>query len=224
MKTFFYFFTSMVTLVFQPQLQESTSLCTIDGKVVDKDSGEPIIFGPVVLYRNEVLITGTETDVDGYYKITDIQPGTYDMEASYVGYNPQMIKGLEIRPGRTIRVNFDIDSDCVFIRNVEIIHCHGKLIEIDNTTIASNVTAEKITNLPTKQINSNYAHKAGMYIRQGEDITVTSGRSDETVYYLNGVAIKGEMIPQMLHDTLLGGLESQYENIKETEKSKDNKY
>ena len=35
---------------------------TIEGKVTDAKSGEPILFGTIALYRGGVLITGTETD------------------------------------------------------------------------------------------------------------------------------------------------------------------
>jgi len=223
MKTFFYILSSMMMMVFQPHLQQSEPLATIEGKVVEKETNEPILFGTVGLYRNGILIADTETDFDGNYKLNDIQPGAYDMEASYVGYNPQRITGIVISVGRTNRVNFDISTDRVLLNSVDIINANVKLIEIDNTTIGSNVTAEKIKHLPTKRINEISSVAAGLSGRDGGDISIRSGRCNENTYFLDGVRVVEDMIPQseVVHDSLLGGLESQYENIKEIEESKD---
>ena len=58
---------------------------TLEGKVTDAVTGEPILFGTVALYKNDVLITGTDTDLDGNYFFSDMDPGNYDVEVSYVG-------------------------------------------------------------------------------------------------------------------------------------------
>ena len=61
-------------------LQAQTSL---GGKVIDEESKEPISFGTIALFKNGVLVTGTETDVEGYFNFPDMDPGLYDVEASY---------------------------------------------------------------------------------------------------------------------------------------------
>ncbi len=193
-----------------------TAQTTIEGKVKDKESNEPILFGSVALYRGGVLITGTETDFDGNYTIADVQPGTYDMEASYVGYNPQRITGIVISAGRTNRVNFDMSTDAVLMETVEIIEYKVPLIEIDNTTQGTTVTAEKIRSLPTKQINAIAATAAGISSRDGGDISIRGSRSNETVYFLDGVRVTGDMIPQSEIEQLqvvVGGVEARYGDV-----------
>ena len=49
---------------------------SLQGSVKDADSDEAILYGNVALYRGGVLITGTQTDFDGYYSITELDPGT----------------------------------------------------------------------------------------------------------------------------------------------------
>lgn len=193
-----------------------TAQTTIEGKVKDKETNEPIIFGSVALYRGGVLITGTETDFDGNYIIGDVQPGTYDMEASYVGYNPQRITGIVISAGRTNRVNFDMTTDAVVMETVEIIEYKVPLIEIDNTTQGTTVTAEKIRVLPTKQINAIAATAAGISSRDGGAISIRGSRSNETVYFLDGVRVTGDMIPQSEIEQLqvvVGGVEARYGDV-----------
>ena len=58
---------------------------TIRGFVYEKATGEPVIFTNVVL-RGTVI--GATTDVNGYYYISKIVPGTYTLEVTYIGFDP----------------------------------------------------------------------------------------------------------------------------------------
>ncbi|MBK9737487.1 MAG: carboxypeptidase-like regulatory domain-containing protein [Saprospiraceae bacterium] len=144
----------------------------ISGKVTDAKTGESILFGSVNLYQNGTLIQGTETDLDGNYFISNVTPGSYDMEASYVGYTSQKLTGIVIEAGKTNRVNFSLSDDDLM--NMEIVVKAYKipLIEFDNTSQGSTVTAEKIRSLPTKNINNIVATAAGISSRNGDDISV----------------------------------------------------
>ncbi len=55
----------------------------IRGFVYDESNGEPIIFTNVVL---EGTTMGATTDINGFYSITKVEPGTYTVVCSYIGY------------------------------------------------------------------------------------------------------------------------------------------
>jgi len=57
---------------------------TIRGFVYDKATGEPVIFTNVIL---KGTTTGAATDVNGYYSISKIAPGTYTLMVTYLGYD-----------------------------------------------------------------------------------------------------------------------------------------
>ena len=61
---------------------------TLKGKVTDAELGDPMPFCSVILFLNGNQVTGVNTDLDGEYTIKPIQPGTYDVVVSFVGYNP----------------------------------------------------------------------------------------------------------------------------------------
>ena len=50
----------------------------------DEENGEPIIFTSVYLKGTTF---GTATDVNGYYNITQIKPGSYVLMVTYIGYD-----------------------------------------------------------------------------------------------------------------------------------------
>ena len=62
----------------------NASAQTITGRLVD-DGGQPIVFANVALYADTVLQTGTTTGEDGTFSI-ECGNGTYNLVASYVGY------------------------------------------------------------------------------------------------------------------------------------------
>ncbi len=187
---------------------------SLEGKVTDAATGEAILFGTVALYKNDVLITGVDTDLDGNYFFSDIDPGTYAIEASYIGYTPQKQIGVVVKAGRTNRLDFAI-SEGVLMDAVEIVEYTIPLIEIDNTTSGATVTAEAIRSLPTKSINAIAATTAGISSTDGGAISIRGSRTDATVYYVDGVRVSG-LIPQSEIDQLqviTGGVEAKYGDL-----------
>src|SRR5690625_1982193 len=89
------------------------SQTSIEGKVTEESSDEPIIFGSVALYHNDVLVTGTETDENGHYAISQIDPGTYDIAVSYVGYQTRRVNGIVLHAGRTTRIDIKMSSGTI---------------------------------------------------------------------------------------------------------------
>ena len=78
------------------------------------------------------------------------------------------------------------------------------------------MTAKKIRALPTKQVNAIAATSAGISSRDGGDISVRGSRSNETVYFLDGVRVSGNMIPQSEIEQLqvvIGGIEARYGDV-----------
>ncbi len=187
---------------------------SLEGKVTDAASGEAILFGTVALYKNDVLISGTETDLDGNYFFSNLDPGTYDIESSYIGYTAQRQVGVVVNAGRTNRLDFSI-SEGVLIDAVQIVAYKVPLIEIDNTTSGATVTAEAIRSLPTKNVNAIAATTAGIASTDGGAISIRGSRSNGTAYYVDGVRVTG-LIPQSEIDqmqVITGGVEAKYGDL-----------
>ena len=68
------------------------------------------------------------------------------------------------------------------------------LIERDNTTQGKVVTREEIRKLPNKSINGIVAQVAG--VSSSNDMTLRGSRSQATSYYIDGIRVSGNLIPQ----------------------------
>ena len=126
MKTIFILLLSVITSSF------CFSQTSLSGTVTDAESDEPIIFGTIALYQNDVLITGIETDFDGFYTITEINSGIYDVVFSYTGYAELKITDVIISEGKinelNVKMNDGLFYECIHSRNVR------PLIQKDNLT------------------------------------------------------------------------------------------
>jgi len=90
----------------------------IRGKILDKASGEPLMFTNVMIQNSNPPI-GAQTDLDGNYEIR-VAPGTYSLIVSYVGYTDNIIGDVEVVKSNPQVVNFFMEVEGVTIATVEV--------------------------------------------------------------------------------------------------------
>ena len=168
----------------------------LSGKVTDSKSGEVLIFATVKVFQAGKFIQGTETDIDGNYFFSAPPVGLIDIEVQYVGYEAIMIKNFEIKLGKDHRLDLKMNIDNNILNEVQIVAYKVPLVEIDNTSQGTTITAEKIRTLPTKSVDAITTTVAGVSSSTGAEISVRGSRSNETVYFLDGVRVNGNLIPQ----------------------------
>ncbi|CAM2005209.1 TonB-dependent receptor [Acanthopleuribacter pedis] len=81
----------------------------ISGTVFDKDQGGE-------LPTASVRVDGTDrvvfADVNGFYKIAGLAPGTYSLTAEFAGFTPQTVEQIEVASG-TVTVNFELGQNAL---------------------------------------------------------------------------------------------------------------
>ncbi len=172
------------------------------GKATDAETGEPILFASVALYRNGVLLAGTETDFDGNYTFSNIDPGEYDVEVSYLGYEKQQIGGVQVLAGQANQLDIELSSTGVVLEEIVVTEYKVPLVEQDHTTSGAVITSDKIRNLPTRNLRMLSGATSGIAGRKSgkggeETITMRSTRSDATVYYIDGVRVESGRMPEV---------------------------
>lgn len=193
----------------------SMAQTSLEGQVVD-DSGDPVLFGAVAVFLNDVLVTGTQTDFDGNYSIPNLDPGTYDVEASYVGMQTKRIAGVVVTANKANRLDITLSTG-VTLAEVEVVDYKVPLIEQDNTSTGAIKTAEQIRNLPVKDINSIATAAAGLSSNgDGDKVNIRGARDNQTNYYIDGIRVNGKMIPQTEIEqlqVLTGGISAKYGDV-----------
>ena len=193
---------------------------SLEGKVSDEASAEPVMFATVALYKEGVLMSGVDTDFDGNFFFTDIDPGTYDVEFSFLGYATNRIEGVVVKEGKVNRVDSKMVEESEMIETIIVTGYKVPLVEFDNTTQGGTITAEDIRALPTKDIQALAATTAGISTIDGGDVSIRGSRDNSTFYYIDGVRVNaatvGNNIPQAEIEqmqVITGGIEAKYGDV-----------
>lgn len=79
----------------------------IAGTVVGAESGETFIGVNVII---KGTTQGASSDVDGEFRISDVEPGTYTIVASYLSYADYTVKDVEVDAGETTNIDIAMKS------------------------------------------------------------------------------------------------------------------
>lgn len=184
----------------------------LKGQVVD-DSGEPVSFANIVLEVGGTMVGGATSDFDGYYDINPIPPGTYELKATFVGYNAFVMRGVVIAANKITFQNIKMTSGAIDLDDVEVIDYKVPLISKDQTQTGASVTAEEIAKLPSRSAEAVAATVGGVYSEDGGTPNMRGARSDGTAYYIDGVRVSSSSVPQSAIDqidVILGGTPAMY--------------
>lgn len=84
---------------------------SVAGTLTDKEtSGQPLPFANVLI---KGTTKGTTSDFDGNYSITNMEPGTYTIEFSFVGYQSVEKANVVVTAGNTTTVNQEMSAGAI---------------------------------------------------------------------------------------------------------------
>ena len=111
----------------------------ISGTVTDSTSGETLPGVSVVVAGTQL---GAVTGPDGTYQITGIEPGTYTLRASFVGYGNEVVEGVEVEEGETSTVDFTMAQTVEALDEVVVVG-YGEQEVGDVTGVVQTVEEEE---------------------------------------------------------------------------------
>ncbi|NVO03419.1 MAG: TonB-dependent receptor [Bacteroidetes bacterium] len=90
---------------------------TIKGKVFNSINNDPLPFVNVVIQGTTV---GASSDVNGNYEISNLKPGLYNLEASFVGFVKKSVLEVEVLNSKPTFVDFALNQTATKLNDVEI--------------------------------------------------------------------------------------------------------
>ncbi len=95
--------TLVLLLLAMPALAFAQNSGKLAGRIVDSDTGDGLPGATVVI---EGTSFGTATDLDGNYFIIGVPVGTYNVLASFVGFQTRKVEDVQISTGYTREIDF----------------------------------------------------------------------------------------------------------------------
>jgi len=116
---------------------------TIRGFVYEKESGEPVLFTNVYLYKTSI---GAPTDANGYFAITRIPPGEYILMVTYVGFDTLNIP-ISIKANDLISKKLYLSKSTVTLNEINVSAARQDKVRETQTSIIK-ITPKDIQQIP----------------------------------------------------------------------------
>ncbi len=167
----------------------------IAGRVTDASNGEPLV-GCNVLIKG--TSSGTSTDANGEYFIINLNPGSYNVEFSMIGYAKYTVSGVQVNVDVTTPLNAALSTEAVQMTGVEVT-AERPAIEHTLTSSKQIVSGNLATDLAVATVNDVVKTLPGV-TEEGGEIHLRGGRSGEEMYLVDGASVVnpimgGEAIP-----------------------------
>ena len=168
----------------------------IAGKVIDSESGEPLIGANVVISATirdgrEIPLEnlmGAACDLNGEYFIINVPPGAYVVKASMMGYTSVNKTDVRVRVDYTTPVDFTLTATTIELDEIRVV-ADREIIKHDLTASAASVNAETIEMLPVNSVGEILDLQAGLVRDSDGQLHIRGGRATEVGYMIDGVQV-----------------------------------
>lgn len=116
----------------------------VRGVVRELSTGEPLMAAPVTLNQNGKMITAVLSDVEGKYELKNVNPGLYDLEVKYLGFQTMKIE-LSVMPNKVLIQDVNMEEEAVFLDEVIVATATRDVQEARTTATTAMVRAERET-------------------------------------------------------------------------------
>jgi len=169
-----------------PTLCVGQNVGKIAGRVSDAETGETLQFANIVIVGTPM---GGMSLADGLYAILNVAPGTYDVQASFMGYKPVRVEGVVVNPGLTQIVDFSLEKTVAAELEPIIVQAERPIVQVDVTSTRHIMSSDEVKSLPVDNptnivnfISGSSVDARGSHIR--------GGREDEVGYYVDNSPIQ----------------------------------
>jgi len=163
----------IITILFLLLLLPAMALAQgkLRGQITDQETGEPLIGANVIIVGTSY---GAATDLNGEYIILNLDANTYEVKASYIGYQTKTISNVRINADLTTGLDFQLPAEGIQVGTVEIV-AERPLVNKYNTNANRITTSDDIEALPIRGVDNILATTAGVVL-QDNQIFIRGGR------------------------------------------------
>lgn len=164
-------------------LSISLALAGTTGKIkglVTDQNGEVLIGVNVLI---EGTTQGAVTDINGFYQIVNVKPGTYTLVFRYIGFAEQRVTNVRVIVDKTTEISIKLSEETIEGEEIVVV-AKQPIVEVDRTTTTATIGEEELNNLPILNVSEAIELQAGV---NGGNFR--GGRVGEVAYLVNGVSI-----------------------------------
>ena len=159
----------------------------VSGIITAEATNEPLANVTVTIVGTSSVAT---TNDAGYYVMTNIPPGGYDVKVELTGYGTETVEGAKVLAGLTTTLNFALKASEVVTLEGITVTAVKPLIKKDVTQTTRIIEAEDIAAMPRDSVNGILQTLPGVSVLNSTgSLHVRGGRSTEVKYLIDGIPI-----------------------------------
>jgi len=91
---------------------------TIRGKVIEKETQSEIVGAEVYLTTDTTKKTGTTTDVNGDFRLDNVEIGRHSLKISFIGYSDVYLSNIIVDAGKEVILNIYTDRGKIILETL----------------------------------------------------------------------------------------------------------
>ena len=159
------------------------------GKITDADSDHPLEGASIFLRGTHI---GTATDLDGWYVIHNLQPGTYSLTVSFVGYRKLENISFTIANGDTVQRDFALERTVLKTDEVTVTATRGSSLITEVPASVDVLTSDLIERQNPPNLAEVLDNVQGVFVRDYgglsgmKTISLRGSNSEQVLVLLDG--------------------------------------
>jgi len=179
----------IISLIIFSSVSAQSSRGGITGKVVDKISKEPLPGVNVIIVGTNI---GAATDLKGEYIIEGLEPGIYQVRASFIGYDAQIKSDIVVNNVRPANVLFELMESVIELGGITVQSDYFYMDPTELNSIAS-FSYEEIRRAPGgfEDVVRALSVLPGVAVASAgrNDLIVRGGSPSENLYVVDGFVV-----------------------------------
>lgn len=175
----------------------------VTGRITNAETGEPLLGANVLIEKTNI---GASTDLEGYYVILNVMPGTYDLKVLMMGYTQQRVEGLKVSLDVTTKMDF-ILFPTVLVGEEVVVTAQSPIVQRDLTASKQIVRGEDISQMPVEEFVDVLELQAGIIKDSEGRIHIRGGRASEVNYLIDGISVTDPFAGELSVEVENAGIE-----------------
>ena len=184
-----FLFLLAVTLLLAPTYASAQETGGIAGTVVESKTGEGLPGANVVI---KGTYYGGTSDIDGNVRIERVNPGSYTVEVSLLGYKLVRFTNVKVEAGKTTTLRAKLEETVLTLDQDIVVIGERPLFDIVETASRRNVQQADIQAAGVQNVQGVVAMQPGVVLSDNE-IHIRGGRTHENAFLLDGISIQDPM-------------------------------
>ncbi len=183
------FLSFIFLVIIVTSLSGQSEVGTLEGRVVDARDGNPLWNANIVVVGAS---KGAATDADGYYTVLEMQPGTYEIRFSMIGYRTVVKNRVVIKPGKPTMLDIELNEEIGTEEAIKVKPTYFEEVE-DHPVSTRNMDYEEIAAQPGGNFDISRSISAMPSVVSSADtdneIIVRGGNYGENLFMMDNIEI-----------------------------------